>query len=653
MFFAFYSFCFRIFFFFVLQSWRIEIAWLIVFLPIRHFLFPWRGQQRMRPLCPSGHATTATSMRSSVVAALSRAASASLSRGALSSLLPLASPSSMVIAPRLVTRPTQHRGFLVVAAAEARAEGRNKVTKKVASEAEAAAAPAAVVRKRRTAKAASTTSSSSSSEIGANEETSSSSSPLLSSEVTPSSLLLPSPMPPPIDLRACLPADPTPFAAVRRWILFSDLHVCDRTVDASVAALAAVRSEARRLQREMMMMANEERGGGGSTSSPVGVAFLGDFWHARGSIPVRPLNAVLDEMAKWEGIPLLMLVGNHDQVTAGGTEHALEAVAAAATAAGAPAHVFDRPAVFLGALWLPYRRDPAELSAAIAAAASEASGTGGASKKRKQPLPPSVVFAHTDVLGAAANDAYQCGKGLDPAAFPARAWLGHFHKPHVVGGSVGDSARASPSATTGATTTNEKNKKKKKLDAAIVEYIGSPYQVSRAEAGQRKALVVLRGLPSSLSSSSSSSSSPASDPPTFADVEIRHDWGEVARVPLDVGPRHFELRGLEPEAPEGLRPGDRLVTRILLFDFFFNFPFFFFHSIFSRFFTSFTHTKKKPSQRPMDLSRRSQPRRRRRPSLSPPLVIGRRRRAPPAPAPYRGEPAPGPRRGRRGTTFRV
>ena len=40
---------------------------------------------------------------------------------------------------------------------------------------------------------------------------------------------------------------------------------------------------------------------------------VGDFWHARGSLPVEPLNAVLRVLRTWTR-PTLMLVGNHDQV---------------------------------------------------------------------------------------------------------------------------------------------------------------------------------------------------------------------------------------------------------------------------------------------------------------------------------------------------
>ena len=38
----------------------------------------------------------------------------------------------------------------------------------------------------------------------------------------------------------------------------------------------------------------------------------GDFWHARGALPVAALNSVLMEFRDWTQ-PTLMLVGNHDQ----------------------------------------------------------------------------------------------------------------------------------------------------------------------------------------------------------------------------------------------------------------------------------------------------------------------------------------------------
>jgi metallophosphoesterase superfamily enzyme len=78
-----------------------------------------------------------------------------------------------------------------------------------------------------------------------------------------------------------------------------------------------------------------------------GVLFLGDFWHARGAIPVEPLNEALALMSssKWTA-PTIMIPGNHDQVTAGGMSHALTPLAAS----NENIVVFDGPTLYNGAL---------------------------------------------------------------------------------------------------------------------------------------------------------------------------------------------------------------------------------------------------------------------------------------------------------------
>jgi predicted MPP superfamily phosphohydrolase len=53
-----------------------------------------------------------------------------------------------------------------------------------------------------------------------------------------------------------------------------------------------------------------------------GVLFLGDFWHHRGTLRVDCLNAVLEHFRSWE-VPMIMIPGNHDQVTLGGHSHGL------------------------------------------------------------------------------------------------------------------------------------------------------------------------------------------------------------------------------------------------------------------------------------------------------------------------------------------
>jgi hypothetical protein len=117
----------------------------------------------------------------------------------------------------------------------------------------------------------------------------------------------------------------------------------------------------------------------------------GDFWDRRGDLPVAPLNAVVAELQRWRGTPLLLLPGNHDQVDLGGEVHSLAPLAAAAAAS--PAHVFTRPALWRGALWLPYRRREAELRGAIAAATGGGDGGGDGGDGGVD-----AVFAHADVV---------------------------------------------------------------------------------------------------------------------------------------------------------------------------------------------------------------------------------------------------------------
>ncbi|KAG1672698.1 hypothetical protein FOA52_005175 [Chlamydomonas sp. UWO 241] len=213
---------------------------------------------------------------------------------------------------------------------------------------------------------------------------------------------------------------------VSRWVVFSDLHVNPKTLATCLQVLRQVHAEA------------EARG--------AGVLFLGDFWDERGSLPVEPLNAVLAELAAWTR-PLLMLVGNHDQVDLGGHLHALTPLQLAFPAR---IHVFSAPALWGGALWMPYRRDHGTLRGAIAGAAAAARGGVDA------------VFCHADVQTARFNYLTQAKEGLPPGDFPpgTRVFTGHYHLPHDVPGSD-------------------------------ITYVGSPYQVTASEAGENKRLLVL------------------------------------------------------------------------------------------------------------------------------------------------------------------
>ncbi|GFR43834.1 hypothetical protein Agub_g4955, partial [Astrephomene gubernaculifera] len=137
-----------------------------------------------------------------------------------------------------------------------------------------------------------------------------------------------------------LPRGPAWQQTVRQWVVFSDLHVREGSLETCLEVLRAVRQEA------------DSRG--------AGVIFLGDFWDRRGALPVEPLNQVLQEMSSWT-CPVLMLVGNHDQVDLGGRQHGLTPLELACP----HVHVVEEPTRWRGALWLPYRRDTELLAAAM------------------------------------------------------------------------------------------------------------------------------------------------------------------------------------------------------------------------------------------------------------------------------------------------
>ena len=84
-----------------------------------------------------------------------------------------------------------------------------------------------------------------------------------------------------------------PHAAVSDWVVFSDLHVSERSLGTCLEALAMVHDSAARRD--------------------AGIIFLGDWWHVRGALPVGALNAVMEALSTWTQ-PVIMLPGNHDQV---------------------------------------------------------------------------------------------------------------------------------------------------------------------------------------------------------------------------------------------------------------------------------------------------------------------------------------------------
>ena len=91
-------------------------------------------------------------------------------------------------------------------------------------------------------------------------------------------------------------------ASCEKWVVFTDLHCSPATLETSLEVLDAVHEAALRINR---------------SGSKCGVLFLGDFWHARGTIRVDCLNAVLRRFRTWT-VPFVAIPGNHDQVTLSG-----------------------------------------------------------------------------------------------------------------------------------------------------------------------------------------------------------------------------------------------------------------------------------------------------------------------------------------------
>jgi DNA repair exonuclease SbcCD nuclease subunit len=223
-----------------------------------------------------------------------------------------------------------------------------------------------------------------------------------------------------------------------------------------------------------------------------GVLFLGDFWHIRGTLRVDCLNAVLAELRTWT-VPMILIPGNHDQVTLGGHSHGLtpleqsyrvtithnSTMGSTTTTTTIPGPlVISHPTKLANALLVPHIRDLAIMESVL-----------------QSPLAYSsqALFVHADVTGAYMNDMIVSTGGVHPSVFPPHKpiYSGHFHKPHTV--------------------THNHN-------TICIEYLGSPYETSLAEAQQAKAIVVL---------------------------DATQGWKCIERIPIDIGRKHYKPGSLQ------------------------------------------------------------------------------------------------------------
>ncbi len=206
------------------------------------------------------------------------------------------------------------------------------------------------------------------------------------------------------------------------------------------------------------------------------VGMLGDFFdtvYRRGTIPVDMLNTLLDFFAfEWK-VHMVMIPGNHDYIDANETEHALDPF----RHTNDKITVLDVPTIINNVLWVPWKRNNEELKEVF----------------KKFEGQYNVIFGHFDVIGAHVNSNVLSDRGLSPSDFPTTAITGHYHRPQKIG---------------------------------PVYYIGSPYQTSMAEAGQKKRF--LRYIP-------------AERPRT---------------VHVSYGPKRFKVTEDPDTWPANLQPGD-------------------------------------------------------------------------------------------------
>lgn len=168
------------------------------------------------------------------------------------------------------------------------------------------------------------------------------------------------------------------------------------------------------------------------------IAFLGDWWHVRYKVPVALQNKVAEWLRELRraGVTLILLPGNHDQINGAG-ENALEVFADLPHVT-----VVTEPAWNQYGLWIPYRKDRADVERALGI-------TPPAAPAR------AVLWMHHGIRGAQISRAVLDSEGLDPVAFDRWGMVlcGHYHRRQVLRNII---------------------------------YVGSPYQVTAAEAGDQK-----------------------------------------------------------------------------------------------------------------------------------------------------------------------
>jgi Calcineurin-like phosphoesterase len=326
---------------------------------------------------------------------------------------------------------------------------------------------------------------------------------------------------------------------VKEWIVFTDLHCSPQTLPTCLEVIDMVHSIAvQRTQRlrsspsSSLMTFNDAH-----NNAYCGILFLGDFWHHRQTMRIDCLNTILAKFKSTFTVPMIMIPGNHDQITLGGTNHALTPLENSYRITIPPFYkrsddsftkrmrsssstlalsslpgvlIFSHPTKFQNAFFIPHIRDCAIMESIV--------------QSKLCYDDSEAIFVHADVTGACMNDLIVSTGGIPPTMFPPNKpiFSGHFHKPHVV--------------TVSSKLSHEDShfSDDHSINSIKIEYVGSPYEVSLAEAEQAKAVLVL-------------------DP--------FNQWKCIQRIPLDVGRKHYKVKSLNELVAliTKAKNGDRIV----------------------------------------------------------------------------------------------
>lgn len=180
-------------------------------------------------------------------------------------------------------------------------------------------------------------------------------------------------------------------------LLFSDLHLSQKTFQTSLQVLRRIHAEA--IQRN------------------VSIGFLGDFFdhvYNKGTLQVDILNELLRFFENEWSVPMIMIPGNHDYFDASETEHGLTPFKYASPYIT----VLDKETVINRQLWIPWRRCNDTIHNIL-----------------RKYNDVDVIFGHFDIIGFKLNPTKVSTEGLQVSVFPndKAIYTGHYHTPQVHG----------------------------------------------------------------------------------------------------------------------------------------------------------------------------------------------------------------------------